>query len=368
MKNKLILFLFVFLLMACKNDDDTDKPKRTEPDKKTYINYNPDEFLLNYASSITNSFSELNETTNQFNEAFIQFEKNQNATNLEKLKKEWAKVYFTWVKTSAYNIGPAGAKGSRRTLIDEIGSFPIDKNRIEEKIKSNDFKINDALRNTRGLIAVEYLLFHKDSETTLNQLNKNRLAYLKAIINDLTTRINIVENEWRNDYSTFFVQNKGTNVKSSITLLFNSWYTSFMLMKKNKIGIPLGKYASNNEAQPKSVENYDSQTSILHLKQSIKTLEEIYTGGERKMGWDDYIASKEPNGKELEIKLSDQIKLIQKKIDQLDSEQALTEQITKNRTTLTSVFEELKKLEILIKTEMSSLLSLAVTASDKDGD
>lgn len=364
MKNIAIVFILLFILGACQSEKNTENPQTETPK----VAYTAEDFLQNYALNIKTAFSNLEQANQQFEQALSVYENTQTIANLNNLQQEWKNLYAVWVNASAYNIGPAGAKGIRRTLIDEIAMFPIDTEKIEQKIETNTFKINDALRNTRGFVVVEYLLFAKDQQQTLESLKGNRLNYLKAIYADAKERIKTVNTEWQGSYYDEFLKNNGTDVQSSITQFFNSWYSSFMLMKKDKLGVPLGLYDDENKVQPKLVENYYSQTSIKHLKLSIENLEFIWLGGENKIGWDDYVASKQPNGKELEIKISNQIKSIKKQIQNLDSNTKLSEQIVKDKTTLVSVFESLKELEMLIDTEMSGLLGLAVTASDKDGD
>lgn len=366
MKNIIALFSFIFIFWGCQSEKTTEDPKPKPEDPK--IEYTSEAFLKHYAVEIKAAFLNLNQANNQFGNTLNTFKQTPNLENLARLQEEWKRFYATWINASAYNIGPAGARGIRRTLIDEIAMFPIDTKKVEQKIETNEFKIDDALRNTRGLIAIEYLLFATKNEETLQDLKGNRLNYLTALYSDIDKRIRAVHTKWQGDYEQEFLKNNGTDVKSSITQFFNSWYTSFMLMKKDKIGVPLGLYNDENKIQPMAVENYHSGTSIQHLKLNIENLELIWTGGDKKIGWDDYVASKNPNGKELEIKISNQIKLIHKLIQSLDSNTKLSQQIIKDKTTLTSVFEEIKKLEILIDTEMSSLLGLAVTASDKDGD
>lgn len=364
MKKIAILFSLLFLFFACQSEKKTEEPKPENPT----VEYTSEAFLQHFATEIRTAFSDLEQSNNQFGQVLETFNQTRNIENLSKLQEEWKNLYTTWINASVYNIGPAGARGIRRSLIDEIALFPIDKEKINFKIETNEFKIDDALRNTRGLVVIEYLLFSKPQEDILTSLTGNRLQYLNAIYLDMDKRIEAVNTDWQGDYYNEFLKNNGTDVKSSITQLFNSWYTSFMLMKRDKIGVPIGLFDEENKIQPTLVENYYSSTSIKHLKQNIAVLQFIWTGGERTIGWDDYVASKEPNGKELEEKISSQIKLIYQTIDKLDSKTKLSEQIIKDKTILNLVFEELKELEVLIDTEMSGLLGLAVTASDKDGD
>ena len=102
------------------------------------------------------------------------FNQNPNLDNLKALQNSWTNAYSIWQRANAFNFGPAGEEGTRKTLLEEIAVFPVSEAKINSILENNSFNINDFNRDARGFLAVEFLIF----DTKLNRtISLNLLGY-----------------------------------------------------------------------------------------------------------------------------------------------------------------------------------------------
>ena len=64
------------------------------------------------------------------------------------LQTQWTVAYSAWQNANAFNFGPAGESGLKLSLLEEIGTFPVDNNKIEALISAQDFSTLLALYDT----------------------------------------------------------------------------------------------------------------------------------------------------------------------------------------------------------------------------
>lgn len=330
-------------------------------------------FLENYAYNIIlPSLERLTKESGHLQNAVIALNQNRDAENLVKAQQAWDKTYSAWIKISLLNFGPGGAEGRRRTLSEEVALWPISVNGIEEKIKSEDSDLNDSKRNTRGLLAIEYLLFHEDPASILesSQLS-DRLNYLERIVEKLDAQLSQFDKDWQDNYLTTFVENYGTTVKSSTTLMFNEMVRSFEALRDIKLGIPMGLVAGQSGPQPELAEARFSRKSLEYLLTSYTSIVSFWEGkkenGEDGIGWEEYLRSVE-GGEELVKKIREKFTKINSIIETIPADLSLGELAMNNNSELTELYAELQELTRYFKGESSSLLSLAITFSSGDGD
>lgn len=360
------LYIFLstslFLLAACEGENNTDAP-----------NFDRTTFLQNYANNIIKpSSTNFRETAEQLQQAINTFTSEQNASNLKAAQDAWDRTYKNWMRVNTFNFGPGGTAGLRRTLAEEVGVWPVDVEEVEAKIAREHPDFEDSRRNTRGLLAVEYLLFGEGTdEEVLNNFDAARAEYLQKTADKLLAQITDFDTAWQGDFAAEFIANDGTSVKSSTTLMYNEFTRSFESIKDLKLGIPLGVIAGQTEAQPEQAEARFSENSLDYLLLHYEAIVDLWYGrtaeGADGVGWQEYVLSAE-GGKDLVEATLAQFDKVQSIIDRLPVNQSLQELAVQGNPTAAELQNELQNLTRFLKSDLSSLLSLAITFSSMDGD
>jgi predicted lipoprotein len=299
-----------------------------------------------------------------------------NAENLEAARAKWITAHTSFQYVNSFNFGPGGAEGAQRTMVEEVGVFPVDATVIEEKISTNTFAMTDAKRATRGLLAVEYLLFGPNADpdqVVLSYASQNRREYLKAVADHLQTHIDAIAEVWKGSYRTAFVSNNGTDVGSSTSLLYNEFVKSYEILKNYKLGLPLGALAGQKNREPEQVEAYYSGYSLQFIKAHYQSAVNIWNGtaadGTDYTGFKEYL-QQVANGPELIATTEQQLAVIQTALNAIPETPALSAQIASDDAVakVTALHDALQQSTRYFKADMSSRLGIAITYSSGDGD
>jgi hypothetical protein len=294
---------------------------------------------------------------------------------LEALQTQWIQTYTTWQSANMYNfeflIEPNTLD---KSLFEEIGAFPVDSALIEQYISQGDYSFANFNRDTRGFLAMDYLLFRTDGNQqaivdAFTNDNKRGL-YLKAVADHLLAKIEQSRNRWL-EAKASFIANDGTDAGSSLTLLFNQFNLGYERIKNFKLGIPLGKRAPLTSPAPMYVEAYYSGISLDMIRANMKAIENIWRGvgadGQDGLGFQDYLLAV-PGGKELSDNTEAQLSIIYQKLDALDKQTRLSTLINTQYQAVEALHNEMLKHTRYFKSDMSSLLGLYITYDSGDGD
>lgn len=366
----LTLILGITLTVACKKENGGD----TDEDPK---GFDRKEMLRNYAENlIIPSYSELNVQVKALQSAVNNFADNIDNSHLEQLQEAWTSAYLSWIYANSYNLGPAAATGLLKSMTEEIATFPVSETKIQDKIAANNTNFVDFDRDARGFLGIESLIFRLDDNNdeivTYFSGNENAVNYLKAITNHITEYVEGVHSGWNSSYTETFINNNGTSVGSSTALLYNEFIKSFETIKNYKIGLPIGNAPGAQIApNPALVEAYYSGISIQVIKLHIKVIEELWKGtsknGTQGVGFKAYLESVE-GGKALVASTEEQLVQVKAAINALPDNQRLSDLVTSDRSLIENVYLELSKHTRFFKSDMSSLLGIAITYSSGDGD
>lgn len=326
------------------------------------------EMLRNYADNLIRpAFSNLQTKVNNLKSNWTSFNTNPNETQLTLVKTAWTEAYTAWQLANAYNFGPAGEDGLKKGLIEEIATFPANTTQIEAFIANNDVSVNNFNRDARGFLSIEYLLFSNNLLLT----DAPRRAYLNAMIEHLQTNVNAVVTAWDGDYATTFKAADGTDVGSSTSQLYNEFVRSFESIKNFKVGLPAGKRPGQTAPAPELSEAYYSGQSLDMLKIHINAIEQIYYGrsqnGSSGIGFKAYL-DKVVGGPELVAATEAQWQNVKTALAAVPTDQTFTALLTNNHPSIEALHTELQKHTRFFKSDMSSLLGIAITFSSGDGD
>jgi len=140
----------------------------------------------------------------------------------------------------------------------------------------------------------------------------------------------------------------------------------YEVLKNFEIGIPAGTQ-SQGVTYPAKLQAYYSKISLQLAVLHAQAIQNLYLGASG-LGLDDYLvfANAKYNGGSLNDAIKTQFTTAIAKLQTLSD--PLSVNIISNPTAVTAAYTELQKLTVLLKTDMTSSLGIAITFGDNDGD
>lgn len=347
--------LLILLLFFSACDSDGGGPVETF-DRKA--------MLKSYADFVIKpAFSGLQTQVNVLQAAFDVYDAAPSADRLSSVKTAHAAAWLAFQDANAFNFGPAGESGVKKGLVEEIGTFPANAAQIEAFIAAGDLSLNNFNRDTRGFPTLEYLLY-VDTNGSLE--NAARRAYFKAVLNHLRAQVDNVVTAW-DTYAAGFADNNGTDAGSSTSMLYNEFVRSFEAIKNFKVGLPAGKRPGQTAAAPELAEGYYSDQTLTLLKAHLKAIDLIYHGNANVNGFDAYLKTI-TGGETLVTDTEAQWNVVMQALNAVPTDQPFSALLQQNHPSIDTLHTELQRHTRFFKSEMSSLLGIAITFSSGDGD
>jgi len=357
--------VFSLFLAGCHEGD------KTKPDT-----FDRSDFLVNMADGFVKpAFNQLLTESRSLQSKADLFSENPNAVRLDSLQAAWMSAYSAWQRANGFNFGPAAEAGTQKTLSEEIAIFPVSESKINSILSGNPFNLKDFNRDARGFLAVEYLIFSQtddDAKIAASFSNSNKKEYLKAICKDIVEKVKPISDAWNGAYRNEFVKNNGTESGSSTSMFYNEFVKSFESMKNFKVGLPLGKRPGQTAVNPNLLEARYSGASHQFLKLNIENINQIWQGKPFNSdvdgnGFKEYLNNVE-GGKALVLSSENQMNNVMKVLNDLPWDPNLLVQLESNSSNLDNLHTELQKQTRFFKSDMSSILGIAITYSSGDGD
>ncbi|CAM1364180.1 conserved protein of unknown function [Tenacibaculum soleae] len=308
----------------------------------------------------TNGFIE---SIDLLNTSIQNFTNTPNENNLLIAKNNWKLAAKNYSLIEVLNIGEIKTSYIQTSFY----SWVANKNGIEDYISSNkeitESNINAISTNLRGLATIEYLLFKDNiTETINNFLNSRRKQYLNTVSLNLTSKATLFNVKW-NTFRNTFIENNATGINGSVNQIVNQMYALLEDIKSYKIGQPAG-IEKTTIADANILQAQMSNNSLSLIKSNINGIKNLYFGNNN--GIDDLVSAITKN-QTLNTKIKNQIKTIENTILQFNTTPLKTAINTKKELVKT-LYDQVKQLLILIKTDVASTLSVTVTFTDNDGD
>jgi predicted lipoprotein len=362
---KVLIFIAFSLFFSCQKKEE----------KKEDNNFNRSKLLAQAADNIIvpalegaymSVFNLQNATDNFIN--------NPTESNLLVAQEKWKLMASNWQNINMFNFGPAGEMGVNKSINEEAGTFPINTSKIGNYIQAKDTSFNNFDRDARGIYAIEFLLFGQNQNLTEiireHTSNPFRREYLKACVNKLKQQIGQVYNAWNSSYSMEFKSNTGTDIGSSISLFYNEFLKSYEGLKNFKFGIPLGLRPGQTNPLPQNVEAYYSEHSLelafAHWSQLKKIWEGRGLNGKDGIGFKEYLVTIS-GGNALIESTEKQMAEIDKAFSNIPHK-PLSKCIQEDFEKVNLVHTEMQKHTRFFKSDLSSLIGIAITYSSGDGD
>jgi uncharacterized protein len=353
------------LFTACEKDKNTEEKK-----------FDRSLMLKNYAENlIIPAYKDVQASVNQLVSAVTVFSDNSTLENLISARQAWTSAYGEWQYASAFNVGPAAEQGLSRSMNEEVATFPVSADKINAAVTSGQYNFNDFNRDARGFLTIEYLLFgglsvSNDAVLSLFESQSFRKNYLKDCASSIKSRVDNVVSQWEGGFTGTFISRNGTDAGSSTSQLYNEFVKSFETNKNFKIELPLGKRPGQTQAEPQLVEAYYSGKSVHFMKIHLKAIENFYFGrtknGADGPGFKEYLESVKGGPELINSTLIQWTNVTAASNALPDS--PLSQLITENPQPVENLRIELQKHTRFFKSDMSSLLGIAITFSSGDGD
>ncbi|MGR3811718.1 imelysin family protein [Jiulongibacter sp. NS-SX5] len=341
MKRLFSTFIFICFLVSC-NTKPEEQGLKGQFDRDTFLQLYADEYIIAGFDQLLNDLNQLSI-----------------AQGSEDVKQLWKQAYLSFLSVSMYNFGPGGEQLKLKTFSQELGTFPVDVSTIDTKLTSGNFNFDDVQRDSRGLLAIQYLLFDENvAEAPLHG------KYLNDCIQDAINKVQAIREEW-DSYRPEFIANNGTDAGSSTSLLYNEFLKNFEALKNFKLGLPLGLRPGQTAALPQNIEALYSGNSLEFAERNFNALKEIWEG-KSGFGFRDYLETVE-GGEALIAATEAQIKAVENAFVNCSPEDFTPDKISENANLL-SLHTELQKLTRYFKSDMSSIIGIAITYSSGDGD
>ena len=308
------------------------------------------------------------------------FASGQDLASLETMREAWRSAALAWKYCEIFNLGTA--KDS--LFHNKIYKWPCNPVFIEDFISGTDSitpeYIDGKGSTAKGLAAIEYLLFDpaiSDADllaTFTSGVNAGRRrAYLVSLGADVRDKSQRLNNEWKpsqGDMVGSFISNVDGGLNGSINELANQMVAVIEQVANNKIGKPIGK-ASFGIPQPEELEAFRSGRSIEHIRANLASLEAVYSGdfnGTNGPGYDDYLdALYVLHGESpLSEVISGQFLVTDSATVTVNP--PMRDALYSQPDELEKLYNQSKRLLVLIKVDMASQLALTITFNDSDGD
>ncbi len=255
---------------------------------------------------------------------------NGTATTVETdaARAAWRTAIESWQAIEVMQVGPTGSPGmvmGGEGYRDEIYSWPtINPCRVDQETVSGDFQNPDffvvELVNTRGLAAIEYLLFDADqtnacaaavdinAQGTWNalvasgDLAERRSAYAAAAAAAVADRATELQTAWEPSGGDFAgeLSNAGlegsifSDAQDAINDVFAGLFYVELRVKDRKLAAPAGISPDcEDDVCPELSESRFADASKEHIIANLQAAERIFLGGadESGVGFDDFLVS-----------------------------------------------------------------------------
>ncbi len=323
------------------------------------------EMLENFAENLIKpGFATATQQAANLLEKTIALRATPSVENMAATQVAWQEAYRAYLSVSMYNFGPAGEQGLRKSLVEEVATFPVNINRIAVKTTTSTPNFADFERDSRGFLALDHLLYKVGALDAVVQ-NPNYGNYIVKVAEDISQRLAEINQAWE-VYQTEFVANDGTDAGSSTSVLYNEFVKSYEGLKNFKVGLPLGLRPGQSQTEPEKVEALYSGLSLNFIQVQFAAITRVWYGGDG-LGFDDYLEQVE-GGSTLAVSTKQQISIIENQLRQFPTASVLSDLIRTNEGMVTSLHTELQKHTRFFKSELSSLLGIAITYTSGDGD
>lgn len=363
----LCLSLSAALMLSCGSDNNANNEETafSRPDFLTFV---ADAQIIPAYEQLEQSSDQLRSTIAALRTAAANDE--GLAEPLSAAQNAWRNVANNWQHAHAFDFGPAD--GTTGTLGQDIATFPISTTKIATYIEAGDTSFRNFDRDTRGIYAIEYLLF---GYTNHFEFTDQQWQYLIALSEHLHQQVQNVHQGWTGGYRESFIENDGTDAGSSVSLLVNAFALSYEAIKNFKFGLPLGLRPGQQQTEPQRVEAYYSDSGLELAFTHMQVLQGIWSGSalgsnnRQGLGFKHYLESVSggPALVEQSEAAFEEIVTVFENVTTIESAK-LSTLVENQDERLVNLHNSLQRNTRFFKSDLASLLGIYITYNSGDGD
>lgn len=351
--------LSIFIVSCGKDSNSTDG----EFDRSVFLQNVAQDFVVA-------DFDEQKVRTDALHSSIQTFISTPTESTLSAAREAWTAAYTHFQRVNGFNFGPAAEQGLSKSLNEEVATFPVSIAKIAARIESGTFSMTDLDRDARGFLTLEYLLFGSAATNSgiIARLGEEHFApFLTAVSTNVQSRINSVTSAWDSATREAFVSNNGTDAGSSISAYYNEYVKSFEALKNFKLGLPLGLRPGQTQTEPQRIEARFSAHGIALLKADYESVKLHWFGSSEENGFRFYLQNV-TEGEALITSTEAQFLVLDTAFAAVSNEEFLLGLIENEDARVVTIHTELQRLTRFLKSDMSSLMGIAITFSSGDGD
>ncbi len=360
----IVVIISAIVFTGCKKDDNLpDDPADT---------FDRSALLTNYADSvIIPNFTLLDSKVDTLSIRTAAFNSSPDITGLYALRSAFLDAYKAYQSVCAFEFGPSETE----TFRTNCNTFPTDTAQIQVNISNGTYNLFLASNlDAKGFPAIDYLLYGRntsDAAIVSYFSSANRKTYLSDLVLHLATHTQNVLTAWTSGYRATFIASNGNSIGSSLGYVVNQLNYDLEMIKNARIGIPLGKL-SLNVPLPEKCEGYYANQSVWLASATLNNIENFYLGrsanGTNGPGLDNYLDHLGAQYQSGSLNSAIQQRFLDAKTKLQAIPDPLSTQVISNPAVVDSAYVAVKRLLILLKTDMPSNLGIVITYQDTDGD
>jgi predicted lipoprotein len=308
-------------------------------------------------------------------EAAAAFRDDPTEETLTALQRKWRQTSIWWQGVAVFRLGEEAFAIHNRIANDSPIATPV----IDMFVTGSDPITAESIgvfgSNVLGIRTIEYLIFDRTGgnatvleKFTAPETGARRLDYLMVAAEDLAEAGAALWDYWSpegGNYAAEFTTHEAVPEQEAVSMLANRIIDSHEAMINMRVGWPLG--VLSGRVQPEIVEAPYSGASTMQLIATFDMVKTAFTGGDD-LGFDDYLnflGATYEDGTLTQAILA-QMDVIDAALDALGA--PLDEVLATNPELAQTVYDEGRKLVVLLKADMASRLGITTTPSDNDGD
>ncbi len=290
------------------------------------------------------------------------------AGRLDAAREAWHEARSAWSRVQAYSFGPV----MELRIPSLVSWWPISPEKIDETLTRDAVAAEDVRESfaadQRGFGALEYLLFAED-EVVLSRLGSGSDVYgqyLTALSGVIADAIQQASDDWAGAYGEALSGTGDRAIAENLAIADLVRVPVFLTetVGDMQLGIALG--ITKPEADLSVIPESNAGAGVEDLMQIVRGIEDTYLGAADGLGVSDLVAQlSEDADQRMRDALSDAIAAVEALNVSGDS---LIELLQSDPDAVAEARDAIKAVQIVLNTEIVSLLGGTIGFGDNDGD
>ena len=370
MKNKILFILCITVVIsACQKTTNNSSTDTFADDRSSLLENVTNNIIIPAHENLKTNIDDLKLKAENFTNS-------PTSNNLSSLRNAWMHAYMSWQYVEMFAAGKAGEIDFPKSM----NTYPCSGDRINSRIAGQPYDLNQGGPNSheaQGFPALDYMLYGLDLDSNMvldfyiGTDGDKYLAYLNAVINQMSNNTNLVLDDWKATKDNFISLN-GNNATAGLNILTNDFiYYYEKGLRSYKIGIPCGKIGpTTRPPYEKGVEAYYRKDISKQLAlTALNACKDFFMGKSVNsptvgFSYNDFLV--EHGESALSADIINALDEANIAINALEENFRL--QIAQDNVVMRDAYDEVHDVVSLLKVKMLAVLNFEPDYSDTDGD